>query len=193
MKSILAFYNFTVATIFVLLALFNAHTIPELTAAALFSPLLIYFVLLILPQKKQALPVEARVIAPVPEVTAEEPESIKMPKFDIDRRLFLKLIASGGISLFFFSLFTHKAEKIFLGPSSTPDKNVPKDTIDGYQIAEIDDSTPAYFGYINKDGEWFIRKDDESGSFRYVKGSANFANNWANRAMQSYDYFSSVF
>ncbi len=192
MKQLLVYYNFIIATTFVLLALFNARTLPELVAGVLYSPLLIYFILLVLPGGNHAARIKNKSII-AQKFIDDEPSSIKMPKFDMDRRLFLKLIASSGISFFLFSLFTGKADKAFFGTAPNPTTGVPKYPTDGYQITEIDDSTPTYYGYVNKEGAWFIRKEDMDGSFRYTKGPSDFITNWTNRASLRYDYFNTVF
>lgn len=193
MNRLIIYYNFILATTFVLIALFNAHTFPELMAGGLFASLLVYFTLLVIPHKNHAgVPIKKqRVVATT--VTNHAESSTKMPKFDMDRRLFLKLLASGGISLFFFSLFTHKAEQVFMGAANNSNTTTLKDATSGYQITEIDDAIPTYYGYINQEGAWFIRKEDESGSYRYAKGSSDFIANWVNRAKLRYDYFNAVF
>jgi hypothetical protein len=69
-----------------------------------------------------------------------------------------------------------------------------KSPTDGYKISEMEDATTSYFGYVNKDGAWYIMKDDGSGAFRYVKGSSDFAAQWALRSTTlSYDTFDNVF
>lgn len=191
MKRLLVYYNFTIAMTFVLLALFNARTGPELTASALFSPLLIYFLLLVLPQKNHA--IIEKELAPAQKTSDHEPAPAKKLTFDVDRRLFLKLIASGGISLFLFSLFNQRADKTIFSQIQNVDATATKDTIENYQITEIDDSIPTYHGYIKNDGAWFIRREDDNGSFRYAKGSSDFTANWANRSSLQYDYFNNVF
>ena len=59
------------------------------------------------------------------------------------------------------------------------------------QIASGDTT---YFGYINKDGRWYIQKQDQSvGTYRYAKGSSDYATNFTNRTTLDYDYFDEVF
>src|SRR3989344_465058 len=127
---------------------------------------------------------------------------------DIDKRVFLKLIGGAGIFLFFFSLFNKKAEGLFFksipgsasgqvtltdtdGNAINPAQNQP---LDGYSITEIDDNTIAYYGFLSKDGAWYImRADTINGSFRYTKNKTNFSDNWTNRENLKYDYYNYVF
>jgi len=52
----------------------------------------------------------------------------------------------------------------------------------------------SYWGYLDKDGNWYIRRDDTpNGTFRYIQGANNYKANWANRANLNYDYFDEVF
>ena len=93
-----------------------------------------------------------------------------------------------------FSLFTKKAEAAFFGSVPGPGTISIKDTTgakidpavkhptDGYKISRLDDSSPAYYGFTNKDGAWFIMKEDANGSYTYAVGSTAFATNWSNRA-----------
>ncbi len=139
--------------------------------------------------------------SPLSSQTIEEPIGI-----DQDRRKFIKLIGSAGLSVFVMSLFTKKAQAAFFGSVPGPGTVALKDPetgqqispairtpTDGYKISQIDDSTPAYYGFVNKEGEWFIMREDTSGNYRYTKGATNFNTNWTNRASLSYDYFDIIF
>ena len=109
------------------------------------------------------------------------------------------------ISLFLFSVFTQKAHGAFFGSVPGPGTVSLKDTsgaqidpaiktpTDGYKISQIDDSSPAFYGFIDKTGAWFIMKEDSTGAYRYAKGSSSFSTNWTNRAILSYDYFDAIF
>lgn len=125
---------------------------------------------------------------------------------DADRRRFIKMIGSAGLSVFLMSIFTQKARAAFFGSVPGPGTVALKDTsgtpidparhhpTDGYRISEIDDATtPSYFGFVNSTGNWFIMREESSGAYRYSAGSTDFATNWTNRSGLSYDYFDSVF
>jgi hypothetical protein len=126
---------------------------------------------------------------------------------DIDRRKFLKLI--GGTSLGFAVLslvMPQKASAAFFGSVPGPGTVALKDSqgnqidpsekgpTDGYSISEIDDDAlPSYYGFVDKDGRWYISKEDSAGSYRYTKGNSSFSTNWGNRAALTYDYFDVIF
>lgn len=125
---------------------------------------------------------------------------------DINKRLFLKLIGSAGLGLFVFSLFSKQSHAAFFGSMPGPgiiklkDSNdnvidpAQKEPTDGYEIQDVDDSTtPSYYGFVDKDGRWYITKEDTDGSFRYVRGAANYSTSWTTRDLLSYDYFNNVF
>lgn len=120
---------------------------------------------------------------------------------DIDKRLFLKVIGATGLSFFLISIFGRRAENFLFGqnqttqpaPAGKTSAASPSPT-DGYTISEIDEGIVGYFGFINKDGAWFIMKrDTDSGSFRYAKGKSDFPGNWKMRENLKYDYFHNVF
>src|SRR3990167_9057460 len=119
--------------------------------------------------------------------------------------IFFRLIGSAGVSVFLLSIFTGKAEAAFFGSNPGPGTVGIKDSTgtlidpsekkptDGYNISQIDDAIPSYYGYVNKDGAWYIIKEDATGAYRYVKGTSSFSTNWTDRAVLTYDYFNSIF
>jgi hypothetical protein len=198
----------------VIVGFLSATSYIQLITAALFFPLFAYFAVRVFPRRAHAihLPKEpVVVIQPAGTTKSQEkmdPQTLKLKKegVDIDRRMFLKLIGTAGISLFLFSLFTKKAEAAFFGSVPGPGTVSLKDAagnkidpaekqpLDGYRINQIDDSEIAYYGFTNKDGAWFIlRSDDTTGDFRYVKGSSGFSTSWGTRASLTYDYYNNVF
>lgn len=124
---------------------------------------------------------------------------------DIDKRAFLKLIGATGISFFLLSLLNRKIGTPILsggGSGSTTLQNsngqnidpAQRQPTDSYLISEIDDGEVTYYGFTNPQGGWFImREDTDNGTFRYVKGDANFQINWQNRQNLTYDYYYNVF
>lgn len=201
MKRILVYYNFIVVAAMVSAGWLAARSLPELVSAALFSPLAIYFLLKALPRRNHSirLPKIQQPLTATP-LTAKQ--------FDFDRRAFLKLIGSAGVSVFIFSLFTKRAEAAFFGSVPGPGTVALKDIsgakidpaekhpTDGYNITELDDSSPAYYGFVNKLGQWFIMKEDSAGAYRYTKGNSSFTNattGWPNRAALTYGYFDDIF
>lgn len=60
--------------------------------------------------------------------------------------------------------------------------------------AIYDDGTYLYIGKEDKDGNWLIKRMNQStGVFEYATGSSDIATNWANRASLSYGLYSSKF
>jgi hypothetical protein len=126
---------------------------------------------------------------------------------DFKRRQFLKIIGGGGVSLFLMLfVFKGNASAAFFGSGGGPgvvglkDKSgtkidpAEKNPTDGYAVSEIDDSSlPSYYGFIHKDGSWYIAREEETGTFKYFKGSSAFSSNWASRATLGYDYFDEIF
>ncbi len=205
-------YNFTLVSLIIIIGFLSATNITQHIATLVFSPLLLYFAFRILPQKKKgALPAtQEPVIEGVPEIVEplipeEEVVSLHEQHVDVDRRMFLKLIGSVGASVFLFALFTKKAEAAFFGSVPGPGVVSLKDSLgnkidpaiklptDGYKIAQLDDSVPAYYGFVDKTSAWYIMREDSTGAYRFVKGAASFSSNWANRTALTYDYFSVIF
>lgn len=132
-------------------------------------------------------------------------EPDRVTNLDIDKRAFIKLIGSAGLSVFLLSIFTKNAQAAFFGSVPGPGTVALKDTTgaqidpakhhptDGYKISQLDDSVPAYYGFTEKGGAWFIMREDASGNYRYAKGASSFSTNWTNRASLTYDYFENVF
>lgn len=71
------------------------------------------------------------------------------------------------------------------------------DELSDYKIAAKDTPNPGgidYFGFVKKDGAWYIMKVDMSGAYHvhtYAKGASGF--DFSNRASESYASFDSTF
>lgn len=211
MNKVLTSCSFLVVSLIVIAAFMTATTYTQLVVAILLYPPLAYFGFKAFPRKsrsysskKPAAPIEEEASA-AEKVEPTEKETVEIG--DIDKRAFLKLIGGVGISLFLFSLFNKKAEGLFFrslpgssggmvaleninGNKIDPAQNQPTD---GYNISDVDDDEVTFIGYTNKDGAWFIMKEEETGAFRYAKGDFNFPGNWSDRKNLKYDYFSAVF
>lgn len=200
----------------------GASTLPQLVTAALFFPLMFYFLLQVVPKRSRAieLPVlskdqvdsKGRIKKTKREKKGEDGVvELKKQGFDVDRRQFLKVIGGAGLTLFLFSIFTRRAEAAFFGSVPGPGTVSLKDTsgnqidpaekqpTDGYRINQLDDTSDApnsYYGFVDKDGDWFIMKDDGSGNYRYYKKTPSddvFSVEWANRTGFTYNYFDAIF
>jgi hypothetical protein len=214
MKKFLIYYSFIIVSLIVIAGFLSARTYPQLITAVLFFPLFTYFAVRVFPRRTKAiiLPAKATVL-PVNSKRGEkeDKEVIKLKKegVDIDRRAFLKLIGSAGLSLFLFSLFTKRAEAAFFGSVPGPGTVSIKDSAgvkidpaekhptDGYSVTEIDDAgSDTYIGFIKKGGAWYIIKEIGAGSdssYRYTKGSSDFITNWTGRTGLTYGYYDDVF
>ncbi len=203
MKKLVIFYSFIVTSFLTLTAIFSANTYIELISAIFFSFISLYFTILMLPRKQRALSVANT--KQTLEIKPELIKNIESQEYDPERRKFLKLISAAGGAIFLTAIFTRKAEASFFGsmpgPGTVAIKNTQgvaidpaeKKPTDGYSITEIDDSgTDAYYGFLNKDGGWFILKDS-NGIYRYAKGASSFSSNWTGRSGLTYDYFNVVF
>ncbi len=212
MYKILTYCGFVFASLAVILAFITSTTYTQLIVAILFYPPLVFCAFKIFPRKNQSCLFQKPVtiiqpppIKPVVEkVEPAEEEHIDIT--DIDKRVFLKLIGGVGLSLFLFSIFNKKAEGLFFKSLPPPGRVSLEDIAgnkidpaqsqptDGYRISEIDENAITFYGFTNKDGSWFIMREDvDTGSFRYSKGNSNFPGNWTNRDKLKYDYYANIF
>jgi len=67
-----------------------------------------------------------------------------------------------------------------------------------YKISDMDSvgnpsvPNPHYFGYVNKDGAWYITKLTNV-TARYSRGLTDYDTNWTNRASLTYENFENIF
>ena len=197
---------------FVLLAavFITSTTYTQLGIAVLLYPLLAFLAYKVFLDRKQIIPTTATKTQLQDVLTNIVEEKVKTQTdrgiADIDKRTFLKVIGATGISFFLISIFGQKVQSLLFGqnlalaPASTGNPPVGKTSLaaasptDGYNISEIDDNIIGYYGFINKEGHWFIMKGDtDTGSFRYARGRSNFPETWKKRQNLDYDYFHQVF
>ncbi|TSC86761.1 MAG: hypothetical protein G01um101416_615 [Microgenomates group bacterium Gr01-1014_16] len=188
----LRYYCLLISAALVVAGFISAGTPSQFIVSIIFSSLVVYFLISVWPS----------ISVPNAFETTKNPE-----KVDVDRRDFLKLIGTAGISIFLYNLlFRRDSAPLFSSPTPAPSlplalKNVEGQVIDpaeksptqGYYISQIDESAISYFGFINKTGQWFIMRQDTDNSYRYSRGDKDSAANWANRSKLSYDYFDNVF
>jgi hypothetical protein len=210
MRKVLTYASFAVTSLIVILAFITATTYTQLSVAVILFPFVAFFAYNLFVLKNPKIPevvvkleseIPATKIEPPVAVVTREDISIK----DIDKRAFLKLIGGAGITYFLLSLFNRRTEGLFgnsagLGIATLEDTSGRKinpaesHPTDSYQISEIDDGTTAYYGFTNKDGAWFIMKEDpDTGSFRYANGTSDFPEHWDSRKNLKYDYYHNVF
>ena len=210
---ILTWGIFVVVSLIVIAAFVTATTYIQLAVAIILYPPLVYFSFKVFPRKARSFPSRKPVTAIQSQSQVQSAEKAEPGKrenisiTDIDKRAFLKMIGGTGLILFVMSIFNKNAGGLFpgiapagsgltllkdtAGNTINPAQNQP---LDGYRISEVDDNIIAFYGFINKDGAWFIMKGDEdTGSFRYARGNSDFPNNWARRENLQYDYFYKLF
>lgn len=204
-KKIVTLYAFVLTTFMAISGILGANNFVELLTSLLFSLLSFYFSILMLPTRNKALKSLSTEPEPALQIIPDKIKAEKENDYDPERRKFLKLIGAAGGAIFLTAIFTRKAEASFFGsmpgPGTVAIKNTQgvaidpaeKKPTDGYSITEIDDAgTDAYYGFVNKDGAWFILKDS-NGIYRYSKGSSSFSTNWTDKESLTYDYFNVVF
>jgi len=201
-RRIVIYYCFVLTTAVVSISFFSSRNFPQLISSLIFSPMAIYFLLLVWPRRKLALPL----VEIVTKKADIKPLLVPAAKLDVNRRDFLKLLGSAGILAVILGLFSRRgAIPNLIGNAGGLDSVTLKDSLGnaidpaqdsptaGYSISQIDDSVPSYFGFVNKNGSWFIMREGEDSAFRYVKGDTNFSLNWEDRTDLNYNYFDRVF
>ena len=67
------------------------------------------------------------------------------------------------------------------------------DPTNSYKITDIDPTDGnSYFGYVDKDGKWYIMNLTASAA-RYFKGDTGYLAAWAGKGDLDYDYFHNIF
>ncbi len=209
-RKILTCCSLVIASLVVIVAFVTARTYTQLAVGILLYPLLIYFAFKAFPRKAWIYPLKKPATAIQPSVKlAEKAGTDKRENVgisDTNKRAFLNMIGGAGISFLLFSIFNKKIGGIF-AKSLPGSGRVSLETIDGnkidpaqsqptdgYRISEVDEDVITFFGFTNKDGAWFVMKEDtDTGSFRYARGSTDFPGNWTNRENLKYDYFNNIF
>lgn len=176
----------------------------------LIFPLPLYFILKVFYKENAIVQISKAIVVEEKKVVNDsvevKDEINNDPIGDPLKRKFLKIIGGSGLGILLLAMFKPKsAEAAFFGSAPGPGTVALKDSsdnkvdpaikspTDAYGVTQIDDSTPAYYGFVNKDGGWYITKEDNDGSYRYNKGTGNFSSNWSSRASLTYDYFDAIF
>lgn len=206
MTKTISYTGLIISTILVIFVFVTAKTYTQLIIAVILYPLLAYFALRVIPRRNGGESPAISINVPsFPARTIDKSAYVKRETVevaDIDKRTFLKLIGTAGITFFIFSILGRRVDSLlFNGGQNTslstggtvPAANSGNIT-DGYKITEIDDSLVSYYGFTNQAGNWLIMKEDtQTSSFRYAKGITNFSGNWQNRQNLTYDYYYNLF
>lgn len=210
-RLLLVNFSFVMILALVVATFITAKTYTQLGVAVILYPLLAFFAYKVFENsiwrpflKKPQAAMQHTAVSEKAMPAGRQVEDLKKEGIavsDIDKRLFLKIIGTTGLSFFLISIFGRRAENFLFGQNQTTQPAPAGKTVaaspsptDGYTISEIDDGIVGYFGFINNEGKWFIMKrDTDSGSFRYAKGGKDFSGNWKMRENLKYDYFHNVF
>lgn len=68
--------------------------------------------------------------------------------------------------------------------------------IEGYAPAHMDNSSPAYYGFVRADGYWYIQKAETVGNvttYTFATGSSDYETNWTGRAGLTYGRYDTKF
>lgn len=201
----LAYSSFAISAALVIYAFLTAKTYIQLIIASVVYPAVVYFALVLFPRKGSHYEENIHIPIHVEQNPEPEPEVEKqnVQVVDLDKRTFLKLIGSAGLSFFIFSILGQRVGNLLFGtPQNTtagtagtlptgPTGSSGVLPTSGYSVTEIDEGVFSYYGFTNNNGAWIIMKqfNSEASSFRYAKGNANFPTNWENRSKLEYDYF----
>lgn len=204
-RKALTYFSLAVLSMMIVAVFVTAKTYIQLSFAVIAYPIFMYFVYKNFLAERHFVPADK---VRVPRVTTAQQYNDdhfdRVEVADIDKRTFLKIIGTAGFSFFIFSLLGRRVESLFFNKSfdyginplgGNPQSSAGKDTTEEYKISEIDDSTEvSYYGFVNKDGAWFIMKEDLGAStYRYAKGNSEFSENWQSRQDLKYDYYFNLF
>jgi hypothetical protein len=198
-------------------------SLPLLVYSLLFSVIIIVAEIINIRQVKQIFIVLATVPLPLYFISQSKNGFLKIVQMfkhppvsegevevvDESRRKFIKIAAGTSLATAIMLFLKRKdASAAFFGSipgsgtvgvkDSAGHKVDPaqKQPLDGYNISDIDDSgTIRYFGFINKDGAWYILQEDTTNStIRYRVGDSSYLAAWGVRASgSSYSLFNDVF
>ena len=205
MTKTLTYSGIAIVNLFVILLFVTSKSYAQLGMAVALYPIIAYLTLKLIPRTSPAKQFVNTNVTPAVTSTVVVPRE-KVDIVDIDKRTFLKMVGTAGISFFIFSLLGRRVEDLIfnktqnsntnsnIGLPPSPNNQGVSLPNDEYRISEIDDGVVSYYGFINKDGGWLImREDTEENSFRYAKGTVGFSKNWSGRENLKYDYYHDLF
>lgn len=136
-----------------------------------------------------------------------ETTSKKTEQVEKERRAFFKMIAGAGAGVVVASLLNPKrASAAFFGSVPGPGIIAVKDSLgtkidpsiksptDGYGVSNLDTTSyPAFYGFVNKDGAWYIMQENPQNTFTYSTGASAYSTGWTGRAALTYTTYDTTF
>lgn len=199
-RGLLIGYGLVLGIIATVANLMSIRNWGDLWLNLILIPLPIYFVLSVKKHKKNEV-IESEIV--------NEEEKIEV---DNSKRKFLKLLTSTGLAtVILYFLNAKKTQAAFFGsvPGSgtisikdsggnkiNPAVNSPTD---GFGIVNVDDAAyPNFYGFVNKDGNWYIQKENENGSFDFANINNNpskttYGTAWSDRESLTFNSFDVAF
>lgn len=124
-------------------------------------------------------------------VLTDNPQQLTMTLAETSDLSYHENTETNEYVLNFSLLTTYDGEKV------TTDNPLPTKTQDplaGYHSSDIARGDPEYWGYLDKDGKWYIMEYGRTaGTRRFSRGSSDYSTNFSNRANLTYSYFNEVF
>jgi hypothetical protein len=198
-RKILIIYGLILGVVVTLANLIAIRHWSDLWLNIVLIPLPIYFILIIKTKKKETNEIE--------EIVEEQ----EVGQIDDRRRKFLKVLTSTGLAtVLLYFLNAKKAQAAFFGSVPGPGTISIKDSegkkidpavnspTDGYTVSNVDDDTfPNYYGFINKDSNWYIQMAGSDGTFLFANNSNNtvdsYSDAWTGRTTLTYNSFDVAF
>lgn len=204
LRAVAGFYSAIIVTCVGIVNVLSIRTWYQVVFTLLLIPLYLHFFRIIRAVWNRV--VEARRRALTTEVTHVTSDSSDVVAQE-DRRAFVKLVLGAGVGVVAATLLNpKKASAAFFGSVPGPGVVGVKDSAgvaidpathsptDGYGITHIDNSTyPAYYGFVDKTGAWYVMQENPQNSFSYSKGVATFSTNWTGRSGLTYASFDVTF
>lgn len=209
-KSILFVYSFICSNLILVIDLLSIRRFGNLILVFMLIPIPLSLILEFIKNKKSKIIVDKLCIETEKLDVSDDDKDI-----DESKRNFLKLLAGTGVTSFllyilnpkkinaaFFGNGTGGSGNIYLrdsgGNKIDPAVNSPTDGFGICDIATVD--TNNYYGYTDKNGRWYILKENSSGSsYQYASRLNNtsvtdgYATAWSGKSSLTYGNFNDAF
>jgi hypothetical protein len=207
-------YSFLFSIIILIADLLNIKRTSDLILIGIVLPLPIYLVI----DSVEKIKLSSKNKRKSEDVLLTNEDIKKEEKMDVDetKRKFLKLLAGTGLTTVLMYVFgAKKAQAAFFGNGAGPSTMYLKDSkgnkidpatnspAESYGICNIAKgisiTTNNYYGYVDKDGNWYILQEDTTGNaFQYASainnnGKNDYSTAWDGRESLTYGNFSNAF